>query len=238
MKINLKNLGKLMFLGFLTFAITSCKKLPLQDRFEFDAEVPVLTPYKNLTALQFLELNPNGDFDYMLRAIKLTGMEAEFSLDIKDRTYLILKDTAFVDGYPNAAGANQYKGVFSDFGIPLADFLDDTKMDEPKRERFRKLLKYHIIGDKYIDQLSPLLPTRQVDVIFQSLIPGVEGTLSIKRSEFLGFNLNTSSTIPSGSGTNVTVAGKKKTTNRVQHGYVFKNGIGHLLSNYIRYVPF
>jgi hypothetical protein len=62
-------------------------------------------------------------------------------------------------------------------------------------------------------------------------VPGVEGTISIRRTEFYGFNFNTSSTIPGG-------ATGKKTTNRVQHGYVFKNGVGHLLSNYIRYKPF
>ena len=42
MKINIKNLGNLMVLGFLMLTIASCKKLTLQDKFEFNPEVPIL----------------------------------------------------------------------------------------------------------------------------------------------------------------------------------------------------
>lgn len=225
MKMNLKKLGNLMILGLLIIAIAGCKKLPLQDKFEFNSEVAELTPYKGLTALQFLQLDPKNEFNYMRQVIKLTGMEAEYSVDMTKRTYLLLKDTAFVDGYPNGSGVNQYTGVTKDLtGVNKGD-LSKVNVD-----RLKKLLNYHIINE-YVDQFSPLLPKRQVEFFFQSLVPGVEGTISIRRTEFYGFNFNTSSTIPTGT------AGKK-TTNRVQHGYVFKNGIAHLLSNYIRYKPF
>lgn len=244
--MNFKNIGNLIVLGFLTLAFASCEKLPLQDRFKFDPEIPEVTPFKDITALQFLELNPKNEFTFMLKAIQITEMEAEFSIDTKDRTYLILKDTAFVDGYPSGNGVNQYRGIFTELGIDSNDLknLNTVNIDAPKRERLKTLLRYHIIGDKYIDQFSSMLPIRQQDYIFQSLVPGDEGRLSIRRTEFYGFNFNRANEIPIGtgatvgSGTNVARATGRKTTSRVQHNYVFSNGIGHLLSNYIRYKPF
>ena len=119
-----------------------------------------------------------------------------------------------------------------------------VRIDATKRERLKKLLSYHIIGDKYIDQFSQLLPIRQTEYLFQSLVPGVEGTVSIRRDEFYKFFFNQSAVIQTGTGTvvgsgpNVSRSNGKSQTNRVQHNYVLKNGVAHLLSNSIRYKPF
>jgi hypothetical protein len=220
MKINIKNLGNLMVLGFLMLTIASCKKLTLQDKFEFNPEVPILEPYKNMTALEFLKLDPKNEFNYMRKVIALTGMEAEYSGEIKNRTYLLLKDTAFVTGFSN------YPGITKDLtGVDKGDL---ATVDVA---RLKKLLSYHIINE-YVDQLSPSLPKKQVDYFFQTLVPGDEGRVSIRRSELLGLSFNQSSLIPN------VPSGTKKNTNLVQSNYVFKNGVGHLLSNYIRYKPF
>lgn len=222
-----KNIGYLIALGFLLIVFSGCKKLPLQDRFIFDSEVAELTPYKGMTALEFIKSNPNNEFKYMLQIITLAGMESEYSGSMTDRTYLLLKDTAFVDGYPGTNGVNTYTGITKDLTGVNKGNLATVNVD-----RLKNLLKYHIIP-QYIDQFSPALPQRQVEFFFQTLIPGTEGTISVRRTEFYGFNFNTASTIPTGPATT-----GKKTTNRVQHGYVFNNGIAHLLSNYIRYKPF
>ncbi len=220
MKINIKNLGNLMVLGFLMLTIASCKKLTLQDKFEFNPEVPILEPYKNMTALEFLKLDPKNEFNYMRKVIALTGMEAEYSGEIKNRTYLLLKDTAFVTGFSN------YPGITKDLtGVDKGDL---ATVDVA---RLKKLLSYHIINE-YVDQLSPSLPKKQVDYFFQSLVPGDEGRVSIKRTEFLGLVFNNSSLIPN------VPSGTKKVNSLVQANYVFKNGVGHLFSNYIRYKPF
>jgi hypothetical protein len=221
MKKYFKNLGYLMVLSVLITLVSSCEKLPVQEKFVFNPEVKVLTPFKDLTAMQFLELDPGKEFHYMRQIIHLAGMESYYSADVKDRTYFLLRDTAFIEGYPKR-NRNTYSGLIKDLtGKSNGDL---TKVDTA---RLIKLLKYHIL-DQYVDQGPAILKKKQTYYLFHSLLPGDDGRVYIKRNEFLQFTINQTGDLPN----------SKMFTNEVEHGYIFKNGIGHLLGQYIRVKPF
>lgn len=223
MKKYFKNLGYLMGLSILVMAVSSCEKLPVQDKFVFNPEVKVLTPFKNLTAMEFLEKDPGNEFHYMRQIIRLTEMESYYSADIKDRTYFLLRDTAFIQGYPHRRTKKPtYDGLIKDL---TGSFTGDlSKVDTA---RLKKLLKYHILN-QYVDQGPAILKRKQTYYLFHSLLPGDDGRVYIKRNEFLQFTINQTGDLPY----------SKKFTNEVEHGYIFKNGIGHLLGQYIRVKPF
>lgn len=208
-----------MALGILIMAVSSCEKLPPQERFVFDAEIPDIQPYKNLTAMEFLELDPGNEFNYMRQIIKLADMESYYSADVKDRTYLLLRDTAFIEGYPRR-NRNTYDGLIKDL---TGSFTGDiTTVDTA---RLKNLLKYHIL-DTYVAQNT--LKQRETYYLYPSLLPGLDGRVYIKRSVFLGFTINRTGDLPF----------SKKFTSEVEHNYVFKNGIAHLLGQYVRVKPF
>lgn len=198
----------------ILFAIvTSCGKLDFQDKFEFKPDIPELTPYKDLTAWEFLELDPKKEFTYMKQAIELAGLKDEYINNSTKYTFLLLKNEAFT-----ASGQ----------ALQALTGRSNGDLATVPKERLIKFVKYNIL-EKYVDQGPEHLVIVNRDYIFQSLVPGDEGKVSIRRNVFLSFAFNLSPLLP------VT----KKGTNQVTHNYVFKNGIAHFLNTqYIRAVPF
>jgi len=204
-----------MFL-MLCFA-TSCD-LPVQPKFEFESEISELVSFEDQTVLEWMRSdasiggNANANFDIMVSAIEATGLEGEYSEPGDRRTFLMLNNEAFT-----ANGE-----IFPLLGVTAVDSLDDSGLD-----RLRTILRYHIIED-YVDQGPEALPVLLVDYFFQTLIPGEEGLISVNRDERFRMNINRSDGLP----------GNSRGTQVRQHNYVFSNGVGHHVRDYVRNRPY
>lgn len=206
--------GHTIMVLFITVAVffSACEDLDFQERFEFDPEVPELTPYENITAWEFLELDPTGEFDTLKQVIQLAGLESLYSSTSTNYTYLLLKDE-----------------VFKEELIEALTGAEDGDLTEVDPARLQHLLRYHTL-ETYVDQGPELLKEMNVDYIFQSLVPGDTGRVSIRRNVWLQFQFNISPLV------GVT---KKPIRNQVATNYVFSNGIAHIFNNqYMRAVPF
>lgn len=199
--------------------ITSCD-LSLQGPIEFDPATPQFVDFKNQTMLEWLETKrtPAGaladgeKFDSLLRAISLTGLEAEFNGADPKRTYLLLNNTAWVG---------------TTAGKILRDIGNVRDMKAIPVAKLRALLQYHIITD-YVHQIETTKDFRNF-YYFQTLIPGEQGRISVKRNELYTLTINNGPQIPEAT---------RKSTGVQRHNYQMKNGIAHILNTYVRYVAF
>lgn len=200
----------------LCFA-TSCD-LPVQPKFEFESEIGELITFEDQTVLEWMRSdasiggNANANFDIMVSAIEATGLEDEFNDPGDRRTFLMLNNEAFT-----ANGE-----IFPLLGVTAVDSLDEAGLD-----RLRTILSYHIIED-YVDQGPEALPVLLVDYFFQTLIPGEEGRISVNRDERFRMNINRADGLP----------GNARGTQVRQHNYVFSNGVGHHVRDYVRNRPY
>ncbi len=191
---------------------TGCSKLKLQEEFKFVPETAELTTFKDKTVWEWIQTNPNNEFNYLIQAINLTGMQADFSTNTELRTYFLLKDAAFT------GNSELMKALTGSATAPLSSVA---------AARLKAVLQYHMI-EKYIDQGPDNMPTLNKDYLFQTLLPGDAGLMSIRRTEFFALQINFSPALPN----------TKKGTSSLRHNYIFKNGIAHLSVNYLRAVPF
>lgn len=197
--------------------VTSCD-LPVQPKFEFESEIGELVTFEDQTVLEWMRspaslgANNNANFDIMVSAIEATGLEDEYTEPSDRRTFLMLNNEAFT-----ANGE-----IFQVLGVTAVDSLDDAGLD-----RLRTILLYHIVDD-YVDQGPDALPVLLVNYFFQTLIPGEEGLMSANRDERFRMNLNRADGLP----------GNARGTQVRQHNYVFSNGVGHHIRDYIRNRPY
>lgn len=197
--------------------VTSCD-LPVQPKFEFESEIGELVTFEDQTVLEWMRspaslgANNNANFDIMVSAIEATGLEEEYNDPSDRRTFLMLNNEAFT-----ANGE-----IFRVLGVTAVDSLDEAGLD-----RLRTILRYHIV-DEYVDQGPEALPVLLVNYLFQTLIPGEEGLMSANRDERFRMNLNRADGLP----------GNARGTQVRQHNYVFSNGVGHHIRDYIRNRPF
>ena len=218
-KLNILKSLILMGIGLL---LTNCE-LKIQPQFEFDTGLDPI-PEFNMTAWEWIQTRTshdtllakgeyNGDeFDLLKEAILLCGMVDEFDKAGKDKTFILLNNNAFT-------GAGDIIQLVT--GSAVGDIANaDTRI-------LGNVLKYHIIPDEYITQNDPLV-VYGVDHMFQTLLPGPDGEMSIRRNERLQLFYNYSPDLPS---TKADEAGYR-------HNYVFTNGIGHIIQDYLRKVPF
>lgn len=204
-------------LFIVLFMMTSCD-LPVQPKFEFEPDVPDLITFEDQTVLEWMRSdasiggNANANFDIMVSAIEATGLEAEYSNPGDQRTFLMLNNEAFT-----ANGE-----IFPLLGVASVDELDEAGLD-----RLRTILRYHIV-DAYVDQGPEALPVLLTNYLFQTLIPGEEGVISFNRDERFRMNVNRADALP----------GNARGTQVRQHNYIFNNGVGHHIRDYVRNRPY
>ncbi|MEM9261395.1 MAG: fasciclin domain-containing protein [Bacteroidota bacterium] len=197
--------------------VTSCD-LPVQPKFEFEPEIAELATFEDQTVLEWMRSdasiggNTNANFDILVDAIELTGLEAEYSNASDNRTFLMLNNEAFTGGGE----------IFSVLQVDALDSLDAAGID-----RLRTILRYHIVED-YVDQGPEALPVLLVNYFFQTLIPGDDGRISFNRDERFRMNINRADGLP----------GTARGTQVRQHNYVFSNGVGHHIRDYVRTRPY
>jgi hypothetical protein len=210
------------FLTLCLFTIYSCD-LTLQEPYDFKQEVPVIPDFTNLTAYEWLktDLSPLGlatpeaaKFDYMADAIDRTGMQDVFNaVGPNPRTFLLMQNSAFL-------GANNIISL-------VRPGKTKGSLDSSNLVRLKAILQYHVI-DAYVDQIKAL-PEVDKDYFFQTLLPGPNGEINVRRNILLGMAINNTSSF---------ITAQKKGAGVQRHNYVFKNGIGHQMNAYVRKVPF
>ena len=231
MRLNTLNISVFLF---LLFAFASC--LPLQENYDFEPEVDAEDPFANGTAWDFIQsatqLNDDGNFvgehfNFLAAAIKKADMIEEYNQTAtSDRTYLLLNNNAFTgsgDVIALATGSDT-------LGMnPTAEGVME-RVDTPEKvEKLRTILKYHII-DAYVAQV-PTLEERETWYLFQTLIPGEDGLIALKRDHIwrIAINLN-GAPLPA----TATSQGERVRN----HNYIFNNGIGHHLADPVRNQPY
>ncbi|MDO6820395.1 hypothetical protein [Zobellia sp. 1_MG-2023] len=209
--------------------------LPVQERFVFEPEVDIVDPFAEITAWEFinsgraLELDDEGEligdnFNYLKAAIEAADMVDEYNSANNERTYLLLNNNAFLgngDVIDLITGSEEIEE-----GETPEEIMARADLDV-----LRLILKYHIVTT-YITQTNVLLET-DVSVKFQTLIPGEDGVIYMRRNALWSIQINQNPVpLPNsafGGGNNETVR---------NHNYVFNNGIGHSLNDPVRNRPY
>lgn len=192
--------------------------LPVQPKFEFNSEVGELPTFEDQTVLEWMRseaaisAEPNNNFDTLVAAIELTGLEEEYNTPGAGRTFLMLRNRAFTD-----------RGEI--YRVLRVSSL--SELSEEGIERLRTILRYHII-DSYVDQSGDALPTLFDYYTFQTLIPGEDGIIALNRDERFRMNINRADNLPS----------TRRGTRVQNHNYIFSNGVGHHINDYVRIRPF
>lgn len=228
----------LKFIGILvlTLLLSNCN-LGLQEEFDFVPDANTDNPFENMTALEWIESRSPGllstgrynvtEFDYLLAAIKKAGMEDEFNQTAtKERTFVLLNNNAFL------GAGDVIQIVTGSATVPVNETAEQTmeRVDTPvKMEKLKNVLRYHIVTT-YILQV-PTLFTKDLDYLFQTLIPGDDGLIAFKRNVIYQVVIN-SQTAP------LPATAINEFENVFSHNYQFKNGIGHVIQDPVRNKPY
>lgn len=207
----------LIILAVCAILFSSCD-LKLQKEIPFNPESPTLVTFKDQTVWDWLQTHPKDDFNYMVQAINVTGLQNLYSQVDTQRTYLLLKDAAFTSN----------TGVLK--LITGSTTGDLSTLSPENTQRLKNLLLYHIISI-YVDQGPDNLKSIYKNYFFQTLLPGPQGIISINRNENFKMIFNTAPSLPS------TRRGTSDATPTL-HNYIFKNGVAHLLPVYLCAYPF
>lgn len=217
-----------VFLGLLLF--TSCD-LELQRGFDFQPDVDLTDPFADMTAWEWLQtkttFNDEGgligeEFNYLVAAIQAAGMVEEYDGIEADRTYLLLNNNAFT------GGGDIIQIVTGSAAIEEGETPADV-MARADIEKLKTVLRYHIVTS-YVAQV-PTLVEFGVNYIFQTLIPGEDGIIVMRRDNRYRIDINRApAPLPS------TATSQFE---RVRaHNYVFQNGIGHIIADPVRNKPY
>ena len=226
-------LNKLRFLPVLSMLIlfTACD-LELQEGYDFVPEVDAIDPFDDITAWEWVQTRTalledgslNGEeMNYMIAAIKRAGMENEYNnSSIVNRTYLMLNNNAFT-------GSGDVIQLVTGSATVGPDETPDDVMARADVEVLKLVLNYHIV-DAYVAQI-PTLFQYNVDYLFQTLIPGEDGLIAMRRNEryFISIN-NSNAPLPT--------SATSQSENVRGHNYVFSNGIGHIIADPVRNQPY
>lgn len=206
----IKTAGAGLLLLCLALITNGCD-LAVQEPFEFDPEIAPQQTF-DMTALEWIRSNPNDEFNYLDSAITITGLEAEYSTNSDQRTFLLLKDRAFTDGGE----------ILQQLGGSRTAIMANLDVD-----RLRTVLRYHII-DEYVTNGFDQLAVLYTDYIFQTLVPGEAGRISVNRDDRFRLRINNSPDL----------SGTKKGALLGNHNYIFTNGVAHLSNDSFRNEPF
>ena len=222
---------KTLFLLGLLGLLASCD-LKLQEDIEFVPEADLVDPYDNVTAWEFIQsqiqLNEEGLIDgeqlnYMKAAIERAGMVEEYNdVNMQERTYLLLNNNAFI-------GAGDIIQLVTGSEIVEEGETPEEVMARADVDVLKLILQYHIITS-YIAQV-PTLFEFDVNYTFQTLIPGEDGIIALRRDNRYRIDINRSpAPLPSSA---------TSQWERVRlHNYVFNNGIGHIIADPVRNQPY
>ncbi len=213
--IEMKIIKNKYFAFLIIAAVLSSCDLKQQKSFEFKPETPVLQNFKDQTVWEWVLTNPGNEFNYLIQAVNLTGLQDEFSKNTDQHTFLLLKDLAFT-------GPGGVLQVITGSRTGKLETIDAARA-----QRLKNLLLYHIINE-YVSQGPEKLKVLFQNYFFQTLLPGTNGQMSIFRDERFRLQFNRSDALPS----------SKRGTNGMLHNYVFKNGVAHLSTTYLRATPF
>ena len=207
----------------LAYACTGCG-LGLQEEFDFKPEIREVENFENVSAWDWVQTRVSkrvgdsvaidgNEMDYMIQAIKLTGMEEAYQKPGLDKTILWLTNNAFTGS----------GGIFE-----LVTGFDTVGIDDPSAdlEKLKRVLQYHIITE-YVTQIDPI-EAIDVDYKFQTMLPGEDGEIYIRRNGRYELNINLSNKLP----------GSRRNTSVFRHNYTYNNGIAHIIQSYVRKVPF
>ena len=214
----------------LALILVSCD-LDLQQGFDFVPEVDLTDPYGDMTAWEFIQsrvvFNEDGgisgeELNYMAAAIERAGMIEEYNGSDPDRTYLLLNNNAFTGGGDIIQLVTGSATV--EEGETPADVMARADVDV-----LRRILQYHIVTT-YVAQV-PTLFEFGVNYVFQTLIPGEDGVIVMRRDDRYRIDINRApAPLPS------TATSQWE---RVRlHNYVFNNGIGHIIADPVRNKPY
>ena len=214
----------------LVLILVSCD-LDLQQGFDFVPEVDLTDPYGDMTAWEFIQsrvvFNEDGgisgeELNYMAAAIERAGMIEEYNGSDPDRTYLLLNNNAFTGGGDIIQLVTGSATV--EEGETPADVMARADVDV-----LRRILQYHIVTT-YVAQV-PTLFEFGVNYVFQTLIPGEDGVIVMRRDDRYRIDINRApAPLPS------TATSQWE---RVRlHNYVFNNGIGHIIADPVRNKPY
>lgn len=231
MKLNTLNIAVFLL---LSVALASC--LPLQENYDFEPEVDAVDPFANGTAWDFIQsatqFNDEGNlvgehFNYLEAAIRKADMVEEFNQTATtDRTYLLLNNNAFT-------GSNDVIDIITGsdtIGVGATPEETMERVDTPEKlETLRTVLKYHII-ETYVAQV-PTLEEREIWYLFQTMIPGEDGLIALKRDHVWRIDINKD-------GAPLPATATSQGERVRNHNYIFNNGIGHHLSDPVRNQPY
>jgi len=220
---------RIIFLGIAVFSFHGCD-LDLQEGFTFKPDVDLTDPFDDITAWQFLQqntqLNEEGELDgelynYMVAAIEAAGLVEEYNGTNSNRTYLFLNNNAFTGGGDVIDLITGEEEVGE--GETPADVMARADLDV-----LRTILRYHVITE-YVEQLT--LAERNVNYTFQTLIPGENGEIVLRRDERYRVDINRDpAPLPSSA-----TSQNERIRN---YNYVLSNGIGHTIADPVRNAPY
>lgn len=217
--MSIKNTLKIFFLTGIAALITGCD-LEIQKPYKFQPEVFPLVTFEDQTVWEWLQTqkSPNGlaavdefKFDYLIEAIQLTGLQEEFNRKGDKRTFLLLNNNAFDD-------ANEI----------LQTLTGSTKntLKSANVGRLKNVLLYHVV-EEYVLQI-PTLEVIDQEYMFQTMIPGEDGKIVMKRNDRYSISVNNTTSLST----------TARAANVRSHNFRFNNGIGHVLNDYVRNKPF
>jgi uncharacterized surface protein with fasciclin (FAS1) repeats len=212
-------------------------------------------PFSELSVWDWIQTQktPNGavfnvdKFDFLIKAIEVTGLQEEFKYAGKDRTYFLLNNDAFTatsnglngsvaPNYATVANIPILRLVVPSMTILPNDKLktfDFSTLDANQKNKLRDILKYHIVTS-YIDQENVLVE-KTFNYRFKTRLEGEKGIVFVSRVLRLDIVLNG---IPADvQGSVRPLAGAKFSIVR-NHNYIFKNGIAHHLARNTFLTPF
>lgn len=204
----------LLFILIATLVI-GCD-LERRESFEFEDGYGPQVTFGEMTAWEWLQTNPNDEFNYMIEAIELTGLKDEYNSLTSERTFLLLKDKGFTD-----KKLGVLKIEFGNKNIPLVD-VDVNKL--------RNIMMYYIL-DTYVDQGPDNIIVLNTHYSFNTLSEDVNNSyMTIRRNWSFILGINYSDTITT----------DKKMQNVKLHNYIFSNGnaVAHILEAHVRLAPF
>lgn len=220
---------KILLVVMMASCFIGCD-LELQEGFTFTPDVDLEDPFADITAWQFLQQNRqltedgelNGElYNYMVAAVEAAGMVDEYNGSNANRTYLFLNNNAFT------GGGDVIELITGSEEVAEGETPEQV-MARADLDVLRTILNYHILTS-YVDQLT--LSERGVNYTFQTLIPGEDGVIVMRRDERYRVDINTNpAPLPSSA-----TSQNERIRN---YNYVLKNGIGHTIADPVRNKPY
>ncbi len=141
------------------FTLSSCD-LKVQERFTFNPETDEQFTFGATTPWEWLQRNEQNEFNFMIAAIKATGLEEVYDNKTNNYTYIFLKDSNFT-GNSNGVFAREFNLKNTGRRDP-EEVMADSRVD---LDILREVLLYFVVTE-YVDQ-SENTRLRSIDVDYE-----------------------------------------------------------------------